>query len=174
MLVLSLTGATASELYNQLLSAKTQLFQTSRPGPGLGLWAKQTNERLMSVIEGTWVDLGYTDLGSEETFRKACRDYGMVVKRENNYSFVVTSHVKLGRREGDVSKEYIFKSGISYNFRWNIDQQMKIFGDDEPNGPKVLQNANGTSALLMTTPNTMVEADFATGIPFLWGRCPMG
>lgn len=172
ILAWSLTGATASELYNQLLAAKTQLFGTPRPGPGLGLWAKQTNERLMSIIEGTWVDLGYSDLATEDSFRKACHDYGVAFKKKNRYKFDAISRWKSGRTEGEISREYIFKSGISYNFRWNIDQQMKLLGDSEPNGPKVLQSANGTSALLMMTPNTMLETDFATGLPFLWGRCP--
>ncbi|CAH2401091.1 hypothetical protein MES4922_290015 [Mesorhizobium ventifaucium] len=44
--------------------------------------------------------------------------------------------------------------------------------DIRRNGKQILRYANGTSALMMTTPNTLFEVDFDLGIPFLWGRCP--
>lgn len=61
---------------------------------------------------------------------------------------------------------------MSYNYRWNIQQQMEVLGTLGGNGKQILRNANGTSALLMMTPNTLLEVDFDLGMPFIWGRCP--
>jgi hypothetical protein len=59
-----------------------------------------------------------------------------------------------------------------YNVRWNIEQQMELFGTSGGNGKQILRNANGASALMMMTPNTLLEIDFDAGLPTLWGRCP--
>lgn len=47
---------------------------------------------------------------------------------------------------------------------------MEVLGSG--NGKEILKNANGTSALLMMTPNTLLEIDFSFAQPILWGRCP--
>lgn len=138
----------------------------------MGLWAKQTNERLMSVIEGKWVDLGYSDLTSEDSMNKYCHKFGDYFKKLTDYSFEIISPIIVPRQPQAIHKEYIFKTGMSYNYRWNIQQQMDVFGTLAGNGAQILKSANGTSALLMMTPNTLLEVDFDLGMPFLWGRCP--
>lgn len=47
---------------------------------------------------------------------------------------------------------------------------MEVLG--RGNGKEILKNANGTSALLLMTPNTMLKIDFDFAQPILWGRCP--
>jgi len=164
-------SATASALYDEFLAAKIKLLGTQRSDPGMGLWAKQTNERLISTIEGKWVDLGYADLTSEDSLNKYCQEFGVLFKRLTNYSFEVTSPTILRRAKEPIHKDYIFKTGMSYNYRWNIQQQMDNLGDSEPTSTQILRNANGTSALMMMSPNTLLEVDFNFGMPFLWGRC---
>ncbi|WP_292664717.1 hypothetical protein, partial [Mesorhizobium sp.] len=53
-LILFSPVAEASALYDELLAAKIKLLRTSKPEPGMGLWAQQTNERLLTIIEGKW------------------------------------------------------------------------------------------------------------------------
>ena len=171
-LILLPSMATASALYDELLTAKVKLLGTQRPGPGMGLWAKQTNERLMSTIEGRWVDLGYSDLISEESLNKYCKDFGTIFRVLTTYSFEVTSNNILRHAKQPMHKEYIFKTGMSYNYRWNVQQQMDNLGDSEPTSTQILRNANGTSSLMMLSPNILLEVDFDFGMPFLWGRCP--
>ncbi|MEI9419869.1 hypothetical protein O7A70_01550 [Mesorhizobium sp. Cs1299R1N1] len=164
--------ATASALYEELLVAKVKLLGTQRPDPGMGLWAKQTNERLMSTLEGKWVDLGYSDLTSEDRLNKYCREFGVTFRKLTDYSFEVTSQAVLRHAKQPIHKEYIFKMGMSYNYRWNIQQQIDNLGDSEPTSTQILRNANGTSSLMMMSPNILLEVDFGFGMPFLWGRCP--
>lgn len=164
--------ATASALYDELLTAKVKLLGTQRPDPGMGFWAKQTNARLMSTIEGKWVDIGYSDLTSEESFSRYCRLFGEYFKKFNEYSFDVISQATFPRVKQRIHKEYIFKTGMSYNYRWNIEQQMEVIGNSEPTSTQILRNANGTSSLMMMSPNILLEIDFDFGMPFLWGRCP--
>lgn len=172
-LMLLSPAATASALYDEFLGAKIKLLGTQRSDPGMGLWAKQTNERLLSMIEGKWIDLGNSDLTSEDSMNKYCREFGASFKRLTGYSFEITSPTTLRRAKQPIHKEYIFKTGMSYNYRWNIQQQMDNLGNSEPTSTQILRNANGTSALMMMTPNTLLEVDFAFGMPFLWGRCPV-
>ncbi|SIT57109.1 exported hypothetical protein [Mesorhizobium prunaredense] len=164
--------ATASALYDELAAAKIKLLGTPRAGPGMGLWAQQTNERLLSAIEGKWFDLGYSDLTSEEGMKKYCLEYGVSFKKLTDYSFEMISQIRPPRAKQPIHKEYIFRTGMTYNFRWNVQQQMDVQGTLGGNGKQILRYANGTSALMMTTPNTLFEVDFDLGIPFLWGRCP--
>ncbi|RWP57875.1 hypothetical protein [Mesorhizobium sp.] len=170
-LILFSPFAKASALYDELLAAKIKLLGTSRPDPGMGLWAQQTNERLLSIIEGKWVDLGYSDLTSEDSMKKYCLKYGESFKKLTDYSFEIIAPI-VPRAKHAIHKEYIFKTGMSYNYRWNIQQQMEVLGTLGGNGKQILRNANGTSALLMMTPNTLLEVDFDLGMPFIWGRCP--
>ena len=138
----------------------------------MGLWAQQTNERLLSAIEGKWFDLGYSDLTSEEGMKKYCLEYGVSFKKLTDYSFEMISQIRPPLAKQPIHKEYIFRTGMTYNFRWNVQQQMDVQGTLGGNGKQILRYANGTSALMMTTPNTLFEVDFDLGIPFLWGRCP--
>ncbi|RWQ04085.1 hypothetical protein [Mesorhizobium sp.] len=86
-LILLSPMASASALYDELAAAKIKLLGTTRPGPGMGLWAQQTNERLMSLIEGKWIDLGYSDLTSEDNMNKYCDKFGESFKKLTDYSF---------------------------------------------------------------------------------------
>ncbi|RWO61179.1 hypothetical protein [Mesorhizobium sp.] len=160
--------ATASALYDELAAAKIKLLGTPRAGPGMGLWAQQTNERLISLIEGKWIDLGYSDLTSEDNMNKYCDKFGESFKKLTDYSFDIIGPIT--RSKHAIHREYIFRTGISYNYRWNIEQQMEVLG--RGNGKEILKNANGTSALLLMTPHTMLEIDFDFAQPILWGRCP--
>lgn len=171
-LILTSSLATASALYDELLTAKIRLLGTQRPDPGMGLWAKQTNERLLSIIEGKWIDLGYSDLIDEDSMNKYCSSYGSYFKKLTYYSFEIVSKANFPRAKQAIHKEYTFKTGMSYNYQWNIEQQMAVIGNSEPISTQILRNASGTSALIMMTPNTLLEIDFGSGMPFLWGRCP--
>jgi hypothetical protein len=164
--------ATASALYDELAAAKIKLLGTPRAGPGMGLWAKQTNERLLSAIEGKWIDLGYSDLTSEDSMKKYCHQYGETFKKLTDYSFEIIGPISPPRVKEAIHKEYVFKTGMSYNYRWNIQQQMDVLGNSEPISTQILKNASGTSALMMMTPSTLLEVDFDLGMPYLWGRCP--
>lgn len=118
--------ASASALYDELAAAKIKLLGTTRPGPGMGLWAQQTNERLMSLIEGKWIDLGYSDLTSEDNMNKYCDKFGESFKKLTDYSFDIIGPIT--RSKHAIHREYIFRTGISYNYRWNIEQQMEVLG----------------------------------------------
>ncbi|MER8440375.1 hypothetical protein NKH36_27920 [Mesorhizobium sp. M1312] len=109
------------------MAAKIKLSGTSRPDPGMGLWAQQTNERLLSIIEGKWVDLGYFDLTSEDSMKKYCLKYGDSFKKLTDYSFEIISPI-IPRAKQAIHKEDIFKTGMSYNYRWNIHSKWKSSG----------------------------------------------
>ncbi|RWM13514.1 MAG: hypothetical protein EOR73_28730 [Mesorhizobium sp.] len=106
-LILLSPMASASALYDELLAAKIKLLGTSRPDPGMGLWAQQTNERLLSIIEGKWVDLGYSDLTSEDSMKKYCLNYGESFKKLTD-SFEIIAPI-VPRAKQAIHKEYIFK-----------------------------------------------------------------
>jgi hypothetical protein len=171
-LILLSPAANASALYDELKAAKINLLGTPRPDPGMGLWAQQTNERLLSVIKGKWIDLGYSDLTSEDGMKKNCLIFGETFKKLTDYSFEMIGPINVPRQKQAIHKEYIYKTGMVYNVRWNIEQQMELFGTSGGNGKKILRNANGASTLMMMTPNTLLEIDFDAGLPILWGRCP--
>jgi hypothetical protein len=77
------------------------------------------------------------------------------------------------KRDYEIHTEYIFKDGMVYNVRNNIEQQFEALGDmSDPNGPKILRNANTASVLVAFSPNTILEVDTENGVPILWGRCP--
>ncbi|OWK19051.1 hypothetical protein AJ88_47565 [Mesorhizobium amorphae CCBAU 01583] len=164
--------ANASALYDEFLMAKIRLLGTPRAQPGMGLWAQPTNERLLSVIKGKWIDLGYSDLTSEDGMKKSCLIFGQTFKKLTDYSFEMIAPITIPRQKQEIHREYIYKTGMIYNVRWNIEQQMEVLGTSGGNGKQILRNANGTSALLMMTPNTLLEVDFDYGLPTLWGRCP--
>lgn len=167
-LILLSPAAGASALYDELAAAKIKLLGATRPDPGMGLWAQKTNETMMSLIEGKWIDLGYSDLTNEDNMKKYCDKFGESFKKLTDYSFDIIGPGT--RSKHAIHREYIFKTGISYNYRWNIEQQMEVLGSG--NGKEILKNANGTSALLIMTPNTLLEIDFSFAQPILWGRCP--
>lgn len=88
-LILLSPAAGASALYDELAAAKIKLLGATRPDPGMGLWAQKTNETLMSLIEGKWIDLGYSDLTNEDNMKKYCDKFGESFKKLTDYSFTL-------------------------------------------------------------------------------------
>lgn len=169
-LILLSPAAKASALYDELKAAKIKLLGTPRSDPGMGLWAQQTNEKALPLLEGKWLDLGYADVTSEDGVRKNCLDYGVNFKKLTDYSFEMIIHPV--RAKQAIHREYIFRRGMTYSYRWNVQEKMDVQGTLGGNGKEILRTANGTSALMMMTPNTLIEVDFDYGMPTLWGRCP--
>lgn len=168
------TPTPASEPYDELVQARAKIIGTSKLVPGQQLWRQQNHEKFMSQIEGVWINANEIDLSTESVFLQNCQGLGFTFRKLNDYSFEMFLPAKPPLRKDEIHAEYIFKDGLLYNIRYNIEQQFKVFGKDQPNGLKVLRNANSVSALITLGSNTMLEIDFDYGTPTLWGRCPSG
>lgn len=169
---LALSAAHANERYAELNIAKLKLLGTLRADPGLGLWGDQTHAKLMGMIEGTWTDVGYADMSTADKFAEYCQNFGYKLKKLNDYTFEMVLPADGKLRNYEFRQEYIVKSGVVYNIRRDIVNQMKIHGDYGPNVRLVLNDANMTSTLMALSPNVVLEVGLQSGLPTLWGRCP--
>ena len=164
------TFAKASPLYEEMVQQTDRLIASPKLVPSQQLWQKRNHEKLMSMIEGVWIQASEKKMDSEKSYLELCNDLGFSFKRLTDYSFDIFLVKKDPAHE--IHIEYIFKSGIVYNTRSNIEQQFAEFGRDQPNGPTVLRDANTSSVLIALSPNTILEADTEGEKPILWSRCP--
>jgi hypothetical protein len=169
---LGVSAAQANERYAELNIAKLKLLGTLRADPGLGLWGDQTHASLMGMIEGTWTDVGYADMSTADKFAEYCQKFAYKIKKLNDYTFEMVLPAFPQNRKHEFRQEYILKSGLVYNIRRDIVNQMKIHGDYGPNVRLVLNDANMTSTLMVLSPNVVLEVGLESGLPTLWGRCP--
>lgn len=162
----------AASLYEEMSAQRARIVGTGNLVPSQQIWRQANHDKLMAIIEGRWIQSSELKLANEEQFNVACAEQGLLFKKLTDYSFDAYIPNNINTSGKEIHVEYIFKDGLTYNLRNNIEQQFEVFGRDQPNGPKVLRDANGVSMLMSVSPDTLLEVSYETGTPVLWSRCP--
>ncbi|MFD9896606.1 hypothetical protein [Mesorhizobium sp. NPDC059025] len=164
-----INAANASSLYDEFIKNRKNFLIVPNLIPSQQMWRQGNHERLMSMIEGAWLDASARAPGSEVDFKKNCSDFGGLFKRINGYSFEMIFKDSLRKSKSDIRVIYIFKDGFAYNVRYDVEKQIEMFG--ELQAKDFFRRANQTSILILMSPNALLEINAETGFPTLWSRC---
>jgi hypothetical protein len=136
---------------------------------------------LIGRIEGAWIDLDRGDVSSEENIAAQCSKRPIGFERLNAFGFarkITTAQAADGAQTQSVEATYLFRDGISYSMRLNVDAI--IAGHDDKQGGQSetkiydaarfsLPRASQVSNLVLVSPNVLLETN--NGDEHLYGRC---
>ncbi|MBB6484051.1 hypothetical protein [Rhizobium lusitanum] len=131
------------------------------------------NDRLLDQIQGTWTILDMISLDNEDAIAKSCVNVPVRFQKINDYT--ASKSITLGKATYEF--KYIFRKGISYHIRTDIDaliannhqkdnlpsKELDIFDR------QYLETANRVANLLLVSPNVLLEV--IDGNERLYGRC---
>ncbi|MFK0162145.1 hypothetical protein [Rhizobium sp. NPDC090279] len=131
------------------------------------------NDRLLDQIQGTWTILDMISLDNEDAIAKSCKNLPVRFQKINGYT--ASKSITLGKSTYEF--RYIFRKGISYHIRTDVDAL--IANNHQSDNPpskdldvsdrQYLETANQVANLLLVSPNVLLEV--VSGNERLYGRC---
>lgn len=135
---------------------------------------RQANRQLLDQIDGKWIDLNSIVLSKEGQVAKVCDKNFLKFAKTGGYSFV---QVRKSSNGDEVRNVYLWRSGISYNVRQDVDalirgnhkQDNSTLNELNPTDEINLGVANLDVILLPLSPNVLLEV--VNGNERIFGRC---
>ncbi|MCM5557231.1 hypothetical protein [Pleomorphomonas sp. JP5] len=162
---------------NAFRDAKTLVLQTPSNYLNPEGWTSFARERLISSIDGTWIELRDLDLDGDVDLAKACQEKPIRMRKIDDYSFSMVIDYQSPKGKMDYRAEYINRRGASYAIRNDFRARSKMLGPDAPAAQKEIMEAsaamyaNQDAILLPLGPDVLLEFRGQDGFPELYGRC---
>ena len=135
---------------------------------------QQANRQLLDQIDGKWIILNSIALSEEGQVAKVCDKNFLKFAKTDGYSFV---QVRKSSNGDEVRNVYLWRSGISYNVRQDVDalirgnhkQDNSTLNELNSADQGYLGVANLDVILLPLSPNVVLE--IVNGNERVYGRC---
>jgi hypothetical protein len=183
-LLLSSVAAMASSKTDEFRNARMQVFSVPFGSLAMDNWSYRNHRKLMQLIEGSWISLEDGDLSDDAEIAAKCNKDSLTFAKISDFSFSRTRTHPETELEGKIKDVYIYRSGISYNIRVDIENTIAFYDDhfkkEAQNSKRedftiyeemLLKKANRQSTIMMLSSNVFVEVNSDTGYPMLFGRC---